>query len=1024
MAISVFISSTFRDLSEHRAAVQGSLLEAGFHPVGMESFGARPVKPTAASLEEVGAAEIFVGIYAWRYGFVPEGTSASITEQELDEARRLGKPCFCFVVDVAWPWPEASREEGSGADRLRALKERIDRELTRATFTSPENLAARVLASLQRWERAEQFSGEEPHERFYGPRRNVLLAPGERIGSFTGRESELTAIAATLAEGQPRTFVLHGLGGIGKTQIAVEYFYRAAQKYHSRLWVSASSPSSLETSLLEVARRIGLDRNASAEETLPALARWFRDTGGWLLVLDDLRRFGLWQQFLPVSSGHVLITTRDRGMAIDSRIDGAVEVEPFDVATAEKLLWGRVRRRVDGSSAAEAAAVRRIAETVGGLPLAIEHAAVYIAHMQTSFSRYLSLLEARRLEVLAKGNVIREVYSSDVTGTWSMNLKQVEEESSATMEVLQLSSLLADAPIPLELFEQGAPVLPAIAKAVAEKGMIESVLEPAARFSLLGRDIEQNTFSIHTLVKETLRDPCGADEARQRVKQATAAMARAFPPYEEAALGAKFLPHVETLAARAKELEANTIVSLMMIEQAAAFARDQGLTREAVKLYESGIDVAYKVLSPPDPAYGMIGLFLHVTGAYYVLAGRWREAEELLWRAVFVRLFFQDDDLVHTLVSLGRLRFLRGRPDEAEPLLERALELAERQGEAAGGLVPALAALARLSRARGDVEREKALLRRSLDIADQTAEGPSFEAALLRCDHLLAGGVPTGEVMPLLLALEQQVEERFGPNHPHVAEVARITSETLRSAGRLEEAVAHGEKAVTALTESFGEHHPDIGTTLATVAAAKHKLGLNEEAERDARRAVDVLGEHLRGPVTALADAWETLAAVSNRAKDARAAAATAASIRLEIKEALVPSVELEREAAENERARGLWSRRIVTILENLPGQAETRARLTERWRGLECTLEAQPEGAMLLARALLADVRFRSFETADHDPLALAWRLSELNALATRHPANAGVRNVLEEVQTVLAGLPGTPPTLRAVHDDETEGS
>jgi tetratricopeptide (TPR) repeat protein len=890
-------------------------------------------------------------------------------------------------------------------------------EPSRCSFWASAELDERIRAHP---ELLEQFFGKEFHERFYGPRRNVLLAPGERIGTFTGRESELAAIAATLTEGQPRTFVLHGLGGIGKTQIAVEYFFRAAQKYHSRLWVVASSASSLETSLLEVARRIGLDRNASAEEILPALARWFRDTDGWLLVLDDLRGFGLWQQFLPVSSGHVLITTRDRGMAIESRIDGAVEVEPFDVATAEKLLWRRVQRRVDGSSAAEAAAARRIAETVGGLPLAIEHAAAFIARMQTSFSRYLSLLEAGRLAVLAKGSIDPEVYRR----TWSMNLEQVESESSATMEVLLLSSLLADAPIPLELFVQGAPVLPAIAKAVAEEGMIESVLEPAARFSLLGRGIEQNTFSIHPLVKETLRDRCDADKARQRVKQAVAAMARAFPPYEEAALGAKFLPHVETLAARASELEANTIASLMMIQQAAAFARNQGLTREAVKLYESGIDVAYKVLSPPDPAYGMIGLFLHVTGAYYVLAGRWREAEELLWRAVFVRLFFLDDDLVHTLVSLGRLRLLRGRPDEAEPLLERALELAERQGEAAGGLIPALAALARLSRARGDVEREKALLRRALDIADQTAEGPSFEAALLRCNHLLAGGVPAGEVIPRLLALEQQVEERFGPNDSHVAEVARMASETLLSTGRFEEAVGHGEKAVTALTESFGERHPDIGTTLATVAVAKHKLGLNEDAERDARRAVDVLGEHLRGPVTALADAWETLAAVSNRAEDARAAAAAAASIRLEIKEALVPSAELEREAAENERARGLWSRRIVTVLENLPGQAETRARLTERWRELERTLEEQPEGAMLLARALLADVRFRSFETADRDLLALARRLSELNAIATRHPSNAGVRNVLEEAQTALAGLPGVPPTLRAFHHADTGGS
>lgn len=153
MPPSVFISSTFLDLQGHRAAVCRALLEAGFHPIGMESLGAQPVEPTVACREEIRQAGFFLGIYGWHYGFVPEGSSLSITEQELNWARELGKPCFCFVMDEGWPWPEELREEGPGQARLSALKERVDRELTRTTFTSPEDLAARVLASLRRWER-------------------------------------------------------------------------------------------------------------------------------------------------------------------------------------------------------------------------------------------------------------------------------------------------------------------------------------------------------------------------------------------------------------------------------------------------------------------------------------------------------------------------------------------------------------------------------------------------------------------------------------------------------------------------------------------------------------------------------------------------------------------------------------------------------------------------------------------------------------------------------------------------------
>ncbi|HKH49466.1 MAG TPA: DUF4062 domain-containing protein [Thermoanaerobaculia bacterium] len=178
MPTSVFLSSTSLDLREHRAEVHKALLDAGYHPVGMENFAAQPVEPTSASLGEVRTADVFVGIYAWRYGFVPEGSSVSITELEYDEARRLDRPCLCFVVDETAPWPEDFREKGSGADRLRALKVRLDRELTRTTFITPENLAIRVLASLQRWEKQHRH-GPRTKEDLRG--RRILLG---RVRSF------------------------------------------------------------------------------------------------------------------------------------------------------------------------------------------------------------------------------------------------------------------------------------------------------------------------------------------------------------------------------------------------------------------------------------------------------------------------------------------------------------------------------------------------------------------------------------------------------------------------------------------------------------------------------------------------------------------------------------------------------------------------------------------------------------------------------------------------------------------------
>lgn len=170
---SVFLSSTKRDLVEHRAAVFRALLRAGFHPIDMDYFGARNEEPLEASLQEVNDADRFVGIYAWRYGFRPDGR-ASITEQELDEAERAGKPCYCFLVDEGCSWPDEHRESGEGARLLRELKARIGVRRVVDTFTTPDDLAGKVVTSLLR------DTSKAPAS----PERRALLLLLDKVESF------------------------------------------------------------------------------------------------------------------------------------------------------------------------------------------------------------------------------------------------------------------------------------------------------------------------------------------------------------------------------------------------------------------------------------------------------------------------------------------------------------------------------------------------------------------------------------------------------------------------------------------------------------------------------------------------------------------------------------------------------------------------------------------------------------------------------------------------------------------------
>ena len=104
MAKKVFISSTSEDLKAYRDAAQNVVLRYKCKLLAMEYFGAQAKTPKKVCFDEVKDCDIFVGIYAYRYGFIPDGDKESITHQEYNLAKELGKPCLCFVIKEGHPW--------------------------------------------------------------------------------------------------------------------------------------------------------------------------------------------------------------------------------------------------------------------------------------------------------------------------------------------------------------------------------------------------------------------------------------------------------------------------------------------------------------------------------------------------------------------------------------------------------------------------------------------------------------------------------------------------------------------------------------------------------------------------------------------------------------------------------------------------------------------------------------------------------------------------------------------------------
>ncbi|MDT5269040.1 MAG: hypothetical protein QOH49_1226 [Acidobacteriota bacterium] len=157
--LNIYISSTFADLERHRERVYKELRTLRHNVVAMEDYVAADKRPLEQCLEDVRAADVYIGIFAWRYGYVPADDNRkkkSITELELREAERLGKPCLIFVVKSTAPWPpdmmDVTTGENKGGTRIRGLRDSLQKERLVGLFETADELATKVVSAVYRWQ--------------------------------------------------------------------------------------------------------------------------------------------------------------------------------------------------------------------------------------------------------------------------------------------------------------------------------------------------------------------------------------------------------------------------------------------------------------------------------------------------------------------------------------------------------------------------------------------------------------------------------------------------------------------------------------------------------------------------------------------------------------------------------------------------------------------------------------------------------------------------------------------------------
>ncbi|MEV7889001.1 FxSxx-COOH system tetratricopeptide repeat protein [Streptomyces sp. NPDC002817] len=597
--------------------------------------------------------------------------------------------------------------------------------------------------------------------------------------AFTGRDSLLVHLRQALASDQ-RVAVqaLHGRGGVGKTQLAVEYAHRFAGEYELAWWIPAEDPALIPDQLAALAARIGAAPIGTAPaEAVELLLSELGTMSRWLLVFDNAEDPSALAPFLPGgTTGHVLVTSRNprwRTYAVPLDVDTLARTESITLLRAQ----GAVLSDTDAD---------HLAATLDDLPLALAQAAALLTGGLSAADLTAELARSMH-EVLAEG--CPDDYPVSLAAQVRLTAARLAADHPGAAAVLAALALLAPAPFPLtacagHLRDQTSPVL---REALVSRLRAGGVVEAIARHSLART--QNGTVQLHRLTQAVLADQLTPVQRERAARDAEALLAAAAPADVSDPVGwpvwQVLLPHL--LAVDPTSL--TTTGARWALRDACWYLMDRGQPHPALERLKLLHDTLLQQIGPDHD--DTLAAANALARAYHNTQDHERARaldEDSLQR--HRRLY--GDDHTHTLTSADNLaNWLRalGRHEEALALHEEALA----------------------GRRRVLGADHPDTLRTAHNLALDLADVGRVEEAVMLCEETLAG-----------------LRRVVGVDHPDTLLTAYNLAIWLADMGRAEEAVVLCEETLERQRRVLGLDHPDTRST----AAWLEGLGKEKEGSR------------------------------------------------------------------------------------------------------------------------------------------------------------------------------------------------
>lgn len=691
----VFISSTSRDLKSYRDVVAKWATENGHEAVFQEKLPVRSDQWTISQLlrEQLDSCDAVIHLAGLFYGVEPTnrpaGTSRlSYTQLEFELAKLHERQVVRFIARPGYEpdnqYSQSEEEAGlqqqhrlrlmegdtpyhkfSSRDELRSLLSEID---IKSTLRKPQNLP--VVGSL--------FKGRDD---FIEQLRSVLVKKPTHSASVTGK------------------LAIHGLGGVGKTRVAVQYARQFQHDYTALLYVTADSPANLDRNLANLCGALVLNlpeqQEPKQERQVAAAVRWLRENSGWLLIIDNVdtpEAAEATEELLKrLKTGHIVVTSRlsEWGHALEEL---SLDVITEGAATEFLLERTNLKRKPEPTDRDDALS---LAKDLGQLPLALEQAGAFIVRHRGSLKEYNVRWKRHESKVLKWHDQRTMKYRASVATTWQTSVDQLSNDGRALLNVL---CWLAPAPIPLTMIKVLPSWVPtheglfhAIPNLVrkfvivdsskrnvdTERGMSELIA-----YSLADRSPTDGSVSLHRVVSEIARVKIAQNKASNWLLRAlhmsTEFMASGScgDPRDWSEKYDPLATHLDRLLSHAADKRIYSPTARLM-DGLAGYLKGRGdlnaaerLRRQVVKLDEIFLPGTH-----PDFATSLTNL-----ASCLIDQRKFSEAEALAQRAVAINLNCFGPIHLQTARSsmcLAVIYLRTGRLDEAGGMMQECLETAE-----------------------------------------------------------------------------------------------------------------------------------------------------------------------------------------------------------------------------------------------------------------------------------------------------------------------------------------------------------